>query len=379
MSPEETSSLPPRPLPSSALIKILEGAPDAIIVVDTDGTIVLANAQVEALFLYPREELIGRCMEILVPDRAREAHGALRERYGQSPSLRPMGSGLDLHGRRRDGSEIPIEISLSPLHVDGQRLVAAAIRDNTESRRIQEGLRAATAAARLANEAKGKFLAAACHDLRQPLQAALLFAATLDDTVAAGPGQELVGKLRSSLRATGQLLDRLLDVSRLESGTIQPQIIDADMGLLLDRMRETFEPIAADAGLRLKVVHSRLKVRTDPELLGQILQNLISNATRYTDQGRVLVGCRRRGTDLRIQVWDTGRGIDPDQQEKIFEEFYRVGAPTAGGIRGLGLGLSIVRQLADLLGHKVTLSSTPRRGTCFEVVVPLADRQRERS
>jgi PAS domain S-box-containing protein len=366
-------------LPSSVLIEILEGAPDALIVVDEHGTIVLANAQAETLFQYSREDLIGQGMEILIPRSTRGSHAELRNSYAKLPEVRPMGSGLDLHGCRSDGSEIPVEISLSPLHLDGRKLVAAAIRDNSESRRIREDLKAATEAARLANEAKGKFLAAACHDLRQPLQAALLFATTLDDEIEEGPATKLVGKLRSSLRATGQLLDRLLDVSRLESGTIQPQIIDVDMSLLFDRLRETFEPIAADAGLQLSVVSSRLKVRSDAELLGQILQNLISNATRYTDEGRVLVGCRRSGQELRIQVWDTGRGIDASQKERIFEEFYRAGAPTAGAIRGLGLGLSIVRQLADLLGHRVELNSTPGRGTCFEVMVPLSERQRPRS
>jgi len=227
-----------------------------------------------------------------------------------------------------------------------------------------------------ANLAKSRFLAVASHDLRQPLHALNLFAAQLNDQADPAERARLVDRIDAAIASMNELFNALLDMSKLDAGVLAPDIADFPVGHLLDRIETTFAAAAREKGLRLSVVPSRAWVRTDAILLERILLNLVSNAIRYTPSGGVVVGCRRRGDSVRIEVWDSGIGVAPDQQQSIFGEFYQVGAPVpdhGGGRRvGLGLGLSIVDGLGRLLGHPIDLVSRPGKGSRFAISVPQA-------
>ena len=342
---------------------LLDLAPDATVVVDGRGMIVFANAQVARTFGYSPSELTGRPVELLLPERFRGGHAEHRERYALQPRPRAMGEGLTLFGRHKDSHEFPVEISLSPVQSNAGPLVVAAIRDATVRRDTEQGLIEA-------NRAKSRLLAAASHDLRQPVQAlTLLNQAALRH---AGPNARLAEILRQQQRALdtiSQLLASVLDVSKLDSGALKPTVVDCRIGDVLDRLRSDFEPLADEKGLRLVIEPTAEAGRTDPELLRRLLGNLVSNAIRYTANGRVQVASQAKGHEVAITVRDTGIGIPTLELEKIFEEFYQV---DRGSQRpeGLGLGLSIVKRLAHLLGHGFGVESVVGEGTAFTVTLP---------
>jgi signal transduction histidine kinase/CheY-like chemotaxis protein len=221
----------------------------------------------------------------------------------------------------------------------------------------------------LANLAKSRFLAAASHDLRQPLHALGLFVAQLHLRMSAVERKRVVGQIDAAMAAMNELFNALLDISKLDAGALTPEVTEFPVSRLLTRIERTFGGAAREKGLSLRVVGGSAWVRSDFILLERILLNLVSNAVRYTVRGSILVGCRRRGRELRIDVCDTGAGIPPDQRENIFGEFYRLGQ--GGGDRGLGLGLAIVERLCRLLGHRIELQSSLGRGSRFSIVVPL--------
>jgi PAS domain S-box-containing protein len=254
---------------------------------------------------------------------------------------------------------------------DGRRYVVAFAMDITERKQAERALQQAKEAAERANAAKTRFLAAASHDLRQPLQALDLQRAVLARRIAEPEALATVRELGASIDAMRGTLDTLLDLSQLETGAIHPEIGCFALEDLLNRVGSEFRGLAAAKGLELRIVPSRAVVRSDPRLLERILQNLVSNAVKYTQAGRVLLGCRRRGRRLRIEVWDTGIGIARDQTKAIFEEFYQVANPARERRFGLGLGLSIARAAAELLGIRLDVRSTLGRGSVFRVEVPL--------
>jgi signal transduction histidine kinase/ActR/RegA family two-component response regulator len=218
----------------------------------------------------------------------------------------------------------------------------------------------------LANLAKSRFLAAASHDLRQPLHALGLFVAQLHGRMRAGERTRIVARIDVALSAMNELFNALLDISKLDAGVLSPSITEFPVAKLLDRVDTTFTGASREKGLSLRVISSSAWVRSDFILLERIVFNLVSNAVRYTSSGSVVVGCRNRGDNLRIEVWDTGPGVPQDQQQNIFGEFYRLGAPGTG----LGLGLAIVDRLCRLLDHSVHLTSILGKGSCFSVAVP---------
>jgi signal transduction histidine kinase len=225
--------------------------------------------------------------------------------------------------------------------------------------------------AEAANRAKSQFLAAASHDLRQPLHALGLFAAALRERAREPETQALVSNINFSVEALETLFNELLDISRLDAGAVQPDLAHFPLRPMLDRVRLDFGAPAQEKRLRLSVRDSNRWVYSDVVLLERILRNLVCNAVRYTQRGGVIVGCRRRGEFIRIEVWDSGVGVAADQREQIFEEFYRIDDPARHGTKGLGLGLAIIRRLAALLGYGVELESVPGRGSVFSVCVPL--------
>ncbi len=222
-----------------------------------------------------------------------------------------------------------------------------------------------------ANLAKSRFLAAASHDLRQPLHALNLFVAQLRDETDDAERGRLVTSIDAAVDGMNELFNALLDISKLDAGVLAPSLSDFPVDHILKRVESTFAGMAREKGLRLRVTSSGARVRSDAILLERVLLNLVSNAVRYTAQGGVVIGCRRRGDVLRIEVWDTGVGIPEDQQRSIFGEFYQVATPGLDRRIGLGLGLAIVERLCHLLGHPVELTSTAGRGSRFTVSVPL--------
>lgn len=223
-----------------------------------------------------------------------------------------------------------------------------------------------------ANAAKTRFLAAASHDLRQPMHSISLLIGVLRVRLS-DPGQiDLADKVQASVSTMENLFGNLLDISKLDAGAVHAHIEDVDLGWLLERAAHTWMPQAQEKGLSLRVRPGRWIVRGDATLLERIVGNLLANAIRYTRIGGVLVGCRRRGDHCELQIWDTGPGIAAEHREAIFEEFFRIGAPGTGQEKGLGLGLSIVRRCASLLGYGISVESREGRGSVFKVSLPLA-------
>ena len=349
---------------------LLDSAPDAMIIVDCDGIMRMVNGQAEVLFGYPREALIGQPIELLLPEKFRNSHVAHRTAFLEDAKLRPMGAGLELYGRRSDGKEFPVEISLSPLETAQGTLISSAIRDVTDRIAIQDALTAARDEAERANRAKSAFLAAASHDLRQPLQALMLLHAVLKRTNTDRRAAKAIESQADALGAMTTLLNSLLDISKLESGAIKPDITDCGIQKIFRRLRAEFELQAEAKGLRLLVDDCEDIVRTDPGLLEQIIQNLIANAIRYTKKGLVQLRCLHLQGKVRIEVLDTGIGIPVDELDAIFEEFYQLRREPGEQREGLGLGLSIVQRLARLLDHPLEVESKPGEGTCFAVTLP---------
>ncbi len=235
-------------------------------------------------------------------------------------------------------------------------------------------LRAKKEEAETATRAKSRFLAAASHDLRQPIHALGMFVARLAQLPHDRETRHLISNLEASVRAMQDLLDALLDISRLDADAVRVQLQPVPLAPLFEQLRGALQPVAADKGLRLRVRSSGLWVQSDPTLLHRILLNLLSNALRYTGNGGVLIGCRRSrgGGHLWIEVWDTGVGIAPEHQQDIFREFYQIGNPERDRSKGLGLGLNIVDRTVRLLGHDLQLCSVPGHGTRFRIELPLA-------
>lgn len=351
---------------------LLESAPDAMIIVDEKGKIAIVNAQAERMFGYDRDELLGRKIESLLPKRLRKKHAAHRKGFAADPGIRPMGQGLDLIGRRKDGSEFPVEISLAPVATENGRFVSSVIRDVTNRKRMEQEIIAARQAAERANKANSAFLAAASHDLRQPVQALSLLNGALRRTVKDERALEMIVSQENSLTAMTNLLNSLLDISRLDAGAVSPEFEEFPMQRLVDRLSAEFARQARHKGLEFSATSCHATVRSDPNLLGEIVQNFVSNAIRYTETGEVRLTCDRVGDRCRIQVEDTGIGVEKDQLEMIFQEFHQCQSPR-GNKEGFGLGLAIVRRLADLLGHEISVQSEPGRGSCFSVSVPVVD------
>ena len=246
------------------------------------------------------------------------------------------------------------------------------VRERTgELTRLNAALERAKAEADEANVSKTRFVAAASHDILQPLNAARLYVTSLIERHGASGDAALIGNIDASLEAVEEIFSALLDISRLDTGAMKPELAEFRIDELLHRLEVEFAPLAREKGLKLAVMPCSLNVRSDRRLLRRLLQNLISNAIKYTPAGRVLIGCRRHGEHLRIEVHDTGIGIPQAKHRAVFKEFHRLdqGARVA---RGVGLGLSIVQRIGRVLDCAVTLKSNVGRGSCFSVAVPRA-------
>jgi len=251
------------------------------------------------------------------------------------------------------------------------RKILLSIADVTDAKRESEALAAAKALAERANIGKSRFLAAASHDLRQPLQTINLLQGILTKRARDDGTLKLLERLDDTVGTMSAMLDKLLDINQLEAGVVRPELVNFPINSLLARLKTEFAYLAEEKGLQWHVVPCDLIARSDPKLLGQMLHNLISNAVKYTSKGKVLLGCRRRAGIIRIEVLDTGIGLPMDQARKIFEEFHQLANPARDSSLGLGLGLSIVKRMGDLLGHSIDVRSIPGYGSAFAVEVPI--------
>ena len=383
-------------IPPELARSALDAAPDAMIIIDTRGVIRYANRQVAALFGYPYEDVIGKEVELLMPERYRARHLGHRDGYIHNVRVRPMGQGLELFGRRRDGSEFPVEISLSPIEIGEGMLTAAAIRDVTDRKRVEaelivaresaERARAAADRQRLiadeareiadrANQGKSRFLATASHDLRQPLQTLALLNGALRRIDTDPDSSEALEQQEQAIGAMSRLLNALLDISKLESGAIKPEPTDFTVASVFEELRREFASLAANKGLRLEIETCQDCVHSDPSLVEQILRNLVSNAVKYTRQGWIRLRCLHEAALVRLEVIDTGIGIPADQIPFIYDEFYQVGVPTNSTREGYGLGLSIVQRLVKLLQLRLEVRSEVGKGSAFSLTVPASSDQ----
>jgi PAS domain S-box-containing protein len=364
--------------PGRSFAGFLEAAPDAVVILDEDGLIARVNAQTERLFGYRREELIGRRVEMLMPVRYRHAHVGKRIAYAGEPVPRSMGQGLELFGQRKDGSEFPIDVSLSPLLPEAGPLMASTIRDMTTQRRLEADLRLRTLELEQADLQKDQFLAAVAHEFRSPLAVltnleGILRSARLTPEIQVR-AVEALGRQTAHM---ARLAEDLLDVSRVRRGEVTLRRESVDLRAVFLKAVELGQPIIDARKHHLEVVPFReaLWVNGDVTRLVQIVANLLNNAAKYTPVcGLIQLSAVREHHVAAIRVRDNGIGIPADMLGRVFDLFIQVTRQGEGGAEGLGLGLALVRRLVELHGGIVAAASEGLgKGSEFQVRLPTTE------
>ena len=351
------------------LARVLESTREGFWQIDNEYKTVDVNPAICDMLGYDREQIVGHSVFEFVDGKNAETLRAQMQRR-----TRHQHDLYEIEFRRSDGTALNCINNATPTFDDlgNKNGSVGLLSDIREIKQTEEELRRAKERAETATESKSRFLASASHDLRQPLQALNLFVAILKRTDDPQKRAETVDKLEASINVLGGLLNTLLDLSKLEAGLVMPNRASFPIDDLFNFKGE-FDSVAASNGVEFRIVHSALNIDSGPTLLDSVLRNLISNAIKYTKSGKVLVGCRRRGRNVRIEVHDTGIGIAPGQRRLIFEEFYQVDNSARHRDQGIGLGLSIVERTAKLLGHTVEVDSEPAVGSVFSIEVPLAE------
>ena len=369
--------------------ELIENAPDAILQVDAAGAIVIANRTAETMFGYSREELMGNGVDLLVPEANRARHAGHRKAFASAGMTRPMGQGLDLFARRKDGTQFPVEISLSAAKTDSGVNVTAVIRDVTERKQAEQRVRALQESymaelevrqreAERLNRLKSEFMASISHELRTPLHTIIGFAELLGEE-AEGPLSEKQRRFLHHIQGDSEhllgLINDVLDLSRIEAGGLNLHTESLSLRTIVSEAVNSIRPYADS---RSVAVRERgdfdIYVSADPMRLRQILYNLLSNGAKFTEEGgEVWVDAVVEGTAVRITVADTGLGIPPEECIRIFDKFYQVGFTPVGVREGTGLGLAICKQLVEMQGGKIWVESEPKKGSRFHFTLPRGD------
>jgi PAS domain S-box-containing protein len=352
---------------------VLESVPDATIIVDdSDGHIVYANEGAEQVFGYSRLELMGQAIEVLVPPRLREAHRIEREGYSTAPRRRPMGLGLDLHGRRSDGREFPAEISLSPLRVGTKTYIVAAVRDVTDRKLLEDRARLAGDEIRRRDE----LLATAAHELRGPLGTIQLLVAVLERGANTSSEElrsviERMGGLQRQALFLTRLVNELLDLSQVHLGRLQLKLEEMDLSHLAREVVATIRDEAERAGSSMVVrAEEPATGRWDRTRLQQVITNLLGNAVKYAGSAPIEVRVDAGPATARVEIEDHGPGISLEDQARVFELFGRAAGVGVTVTAGLGIGLYISRQIVEAHGGRILLRSVPGAGSTFTVDLP---------
>jgi PAS domain S-box-containing protein len=358
---------------------LLDSTPDGIVMVNSTGRIVLANRHVESLFGYSPGELRAVQIEMLLPERHRRAHFGHRADFAAQPRTRAMGANIDLYGLRKDGSEFPVEISLSPLETENGTLVLSAIRDTTDRKRVERALHDKNVELARANQAKDRFLATMSHELRTPLNAVIGFTGTLLMKLPGPLNAEQEKQLRvvqSSAKHLLALINDLLDLAKIEAGKVELHFEPAECRALVEEAIAALRPMAQAKGLAIGALlpPTPLTIRTDRRALSQIVLNLLNNAIKYTERGEIRLALASREiageAQVAISVEDTGMGISEEDQRNLFAAFTRFRARSGHQEEGSGLGLHLSRRLAELLGGTIECRSVFGTGSTFTVTLP---------
>jgi len=350
---------------------LLDAAPDAILEVDSNGRIVRANATADELFGYSSSELLDEPVERLIPEQARQVHAKHRAGYAAHPVKRAMGSNLDLYGLRKDGSRFPVDIVLSPFHIDGgETHTAAIVRDVTHRKEAESALKEARLLAEAANTAKSEFLASMSHELRSPLNTIMGYTQLLAEETA-GPLTEkqrrFIGHIGKDSQHLLNLINDILDLSKIEAGALELHKELCGLQSLLTDALGMARPLAVERGVRLEQeAVLETAVWGDPLRIKQILLNLLSNAVKFTPAGgKVTVLTGQQADQVAITVSDTGIGIPPEQHAAIFDRFHQVGSTMKGVREGTGLGLAITKTLVEQMGGRIWVESEVGQGSRF--------------
>ncbi len=370
-----------------------EAAPDAIFEVDQDGVIILLNVAAEAMFGYTREELLGQLVEELIPQAARAAHLQHRARYAHHPSVRPMGVGLELLAKRKDGTTFPVEISLSPIRSAQGSRVIAIVRDITTRKKSEAEINALqlqfTASLAEANRQleirnrevermnrlKSEFLASMSHELRTPLHTIIGFSDLLAEEMK-GPlndtQKRFVEHIRNDSRHLLELISDTLDLSKIEAGRLTLNKEEFTVSDAIGGWIEKLRPLANQKRQTLIEHYApNLRVFADPLRLKEVIYNLVSNAIKFTpDLGTITIEARPSLGQTIFRVTDTGIGIPAAEHDAIFDKFYQLGSTTKGVREGTGLGLAITKNLVEMHGGQICVRSEPGSGSTFEFAIP---------
>ena len=352
---------------------LVESAPDALIIVNEKGRIEITNSQAEILFGYQKDELIKMRVEQLIPTRFHSSHVVNRVKYSKHPQARSMlGADSSICAITKTGVEIPVEVSLSPIKSDHGTLVSAAVRDISSRKELEKTLLNAKLEADSALKAKSRFLSTASHDLRQPLHSLSLLNKALLKSVTDPQSIKMLKLQNESLMGMSQLLNALLDISKLESGTVSVNRSLFSLKSLLEQVTAQFYAEAKEKGLKLDLKVSDEFVFSDEDLVKQLIYNIVSNAIRYTNKGSIEISAVVENNSVKVSIKDTGMGIPSDQIANIFEEFHQVNPDPQLRHGGLGLGLAIVNNIAKLLNTNIDVVSKVGAGSTFSFVLPLA-------
>ena len=374
--------------------KLLHAAPDAILEVNEEGRILILNEAVERMFGYSRAELLGLNVDQLVPASMRGGHAQHRDAYAKRPKTRPMGTGLELQGQRKDGSLFPVEISLSPNWIEGSLHVIASVRDISERKAVEDRIRtlreqytaeltikneqleARNREVERANRQKNEFLASMSHELRTPLHTIIGFSELLTEQLEGPLGekqQRFVGHILQDARHLLELINEILDISKIESGRLELKREAFDFSQCVEEVLAGIRYQAATKNIALENKNSfHDSLYADRLRVKEILYNLLSNAVKFTPEGgRVWVEASSQGDTLHVSINDTGIGIPEKEHPSIFEKFYQVGDAAGGTREGTGLGLPITKHLVELHGGSINVESRPGQGSSFRLTFPL--------